>query len=99
MRLSGVKAGYCAVDMLVATPGRLITHISNGTISVGHLRYLVVDEVDRLLRQNYQNWLEKVFQRVYEHSQVVRSDALHLDVGSHRVKLFASMIIIGVCAH
>ncbi|KAL4422577.1 hypothetical protein ABPG75_008774 [Micractinium tetrahymenae] len=49
------------IDILVATPGRLIAHLE-GTpgLSLAHLRFLVVDETDRLLRQAYQEWLPKV---------------------------------------
>uniref|UniRef100_A0A7C9DIE0 ATP-dependent RNA helicase n=1 Tax=Opuntia streptacantha TaxID=393608 RepID=A0A7C9DIE0_OPUST len=50
-----------AVDILVATPGRLMDHINttNG-FTLEHLRYLVVDETDRLLREAYQSWLPTV---------------------------------------
>ena len=48
-------------DILVDTPGRLIAHLE-GTpgFTLAHLRFLVVDETDRLLRQAYQDWLPKV---------------------------------------
>ncbi|KAG1663277.1 hypothetical protein FOA52_006318 [Chlamydomonas sp. UWO 241] len=50
-----------SVDVLVATPGRLIAHVQ-GTpgFTLRHLKYLVVDETDRLLRQSYQEWLPRV---------------------------------------
>ena len=50
-----------AAAVLVATPGRLIAHLE-GTpgFSLENLRFLVVDEADRLLRQTYQNWLPRV---------------------------------------
>lgn len=48
-------------DVLVATPGRLVGHVaSTPGFSLSHLRLLVVDEVDRLLRQPYQGWLAMV---------------------------------------
>ncbi|CAH8316785.1 unnamed protein product [Eruca vesicaria subsp. sativa] len=50
-----------AVDILVATPGRLMDHINNTKgFTLEHLRYLVVDETDRLLRESYQDWLPTV---------------------------------------
>ncbi|XP_010524536.1 PREDICTED: DEAD-box ATP-dependent RNA helicase 1 isoform X2 [Tarenaya hassleriana] len=50
-----------AVDILVATPGRLMDHIHNTKgFTLEHLRYLVVDETDRLLREAYQSWLPAV---------------------------------------
>lgn len=52
-----------AVDILVATPGRLVDHInSTHGFTLEHLCYLVVDETDRLLRESYQSWLPKVLQ-------------------------------------
>ncbi|XP_050230748.1 DEAD-box ATP-dependent RNA helicase 1 [Mercurialis annua] len=50
-----------SVDILVATPGRLMDHITNTKgFTLEHLRYLVVDETDRLLREAYQSWLPTV---------------------------------------
>eukprot|EP00897_Mesotaenium_endlicherianum_P006212 jgi/Mesen1/5619/ME000282S04781 len=52
---------HSRVDVLVATPGRLMDHVdATPGFSLQHLRYLVVDETDRLLRQAYQDWLPTV---------------------------------------
>jgi ATP-dependent RNA helicase DDX51/DBP6 len=53
--------GSSRVDILIATPGRLIDHL-NGTnnFTLQHLRFLVIDEADRLLGQSYQDWLPRV---------------------------------------
>lgn len=49
------------VDVLVATPGRLVHHLEHqSSFTLEHLRWLVVDEADRLLRQSYQEWLQRV---------------------------------------
>lgn len=57
--------GQSAVDILIATPGRLIDHLE-GTpgFTLQHLRFLVIDEADRLLNQSYQNWIHKVQEAV-----------------------------------
>ncbi|KAG1821830.1 P-loop containing nucleoside triphosphate hydrolase protein [Suillus subaureus] len=57
-KLSG---GSSKVDILICTPGRLIDHL-NGTpnFSLQHLRFLVIDEADRLLAQSFQDWLAQV---------------------------------------
>lgn len=54
-----------SVDIMVTTPGRLISHME-GTPGwdLGRLSFLVIDETDRLLRQDYQGWLPKLLAAV-----------------------------------
>ena len=37
------------IDMVVATPGRLLDHAKRGTIDLAEIEYLVLDEADRML--------------------------------------------------
>lgn len=63
-----------AVDILVATPGRLMDHINTTKgFSLKHLCYLVVDETDRLLRESYQSWLPTVLQFACSNEQALSS--------------------------
>ena len=49
------------MDVLVCTPGRLVDHLDNTPgFTLQHLRFLVVDEADRLLSQTYHNWIKRV---------------------------------------
>src|SRR5262245_14978538 len=41
------------VDIAVACPGRLLDHMSQGTINLSHLEVLVLDEVDRLFDMGF----------------------------------------------
>ncbi|KLT45931.1 DEAD-domain-containing protein [Cutaneotrichosporon oleaginosum] len=53
--------GLSKLDILVATPGRLMDHLaSTPNFTLQHLRFLVIDEADRLLTQSFQNWLAQV---------------------------------------
>nr|GAT50189.1 ABC protein [Mycena chlorophos] len=56
-----LAGGSSRVDILICTPGRLIDHLT-GTpnFSLQHLRFLVIDEADRLLAQSFQDWLAQV---------------------------------------
>jgi ATP-dependent RNA helicase DDX51/DBP6 len=52
----GEKLSNNPPDIIVSTPGRLVDHINNLSIDLKSLRYLVIDEADRLLNQSFQNW-------------------------------------------
>lgn len=56
----GQKIQKAIPDIIVSTPGRLVDHLQNNSISLQYLRFLVVDEADRLLNQSFQNWCEVV---------------------------------------
>ncbi|CAG8482841.1 12832_t:CDS:10 [Funneliformis caledonium] len=53
-----LMGGKSKIDILIATPGRLIEHLSmTPNFTLQHLRFLIIDEADRLLNQSYQDWL------------------------------------------
>jgi ATP-dependent RNA helicase RhlE len=51
-------------DILVATPGRLIAHINLGYVNFSRLRFLVLDEADRMLDMGFQVDLMKIISKV-----------------------------------
>ncbi|AWU76280.1 uncharacterized protein C5L36_0C02240 [Pichia kudriavzevii] len=55
-------------DILITTPGRLVEHLE--VISMKSLRFLVVDEADRLLNQNFQDWCDLVMNKIERISNV-----------------------------
>ena len=58
-----------AVDVLVCTPGRLVDHLDNTPgFSLEHLRYLIIDEADRLLSQSYHGWIGRVLDQTQQTS-------------------------------
>ncbi|KAK9325503.1 P-loop containing nucleoside triphosphate hydrolase protein [Lipomyces orientalis] len=62
-------------DILVTTPGRLVDHIlSTQSFTLRHLRYLVIDEADRLLNQSFQDWVDVLMESLHE--KVARYDSL-----------------------
>ncbi|KAF8301044.1 DEAD-domain-containing protein [Clavulina sp. PMI_390] len=58
---SRLDGGHSKVDILVCTPGRLMDHLQ-GTpnFTLQHLRFLVIDEADRLVTEAFQDWLAQV---------------------------------------
>src|SRR5262245_55836856 len=47
------KEVYSGPDIIVGTPGRLIEFIQTGVIRMRHLRWLVLDEADRMLDMGF----------------------------------------------
>lgn len=58
---AGPRGWVSLADVVVSTPGRLMDHIS-GTrgFSLAHLRYLVIDEADRVMEMAEAGWLAAV---------------------------------------
>jgi ATP-dependent RNA helicase DDX51/DBP6 len=57
MPLECVPVYDSGVDILICTPGRLVEHIENTTgFLLNSVRWLVIDEADQLLNQNFQGW-------------------------------------------
>ena len=48
------------VDILVATPGRLLDHMQQGTVNLDHIEILVLDEADRMLDMGFIRDIRKV---------------------------------------
>ena len=65
-----------AVDIIVATPGRLLEHIS-GTLgfSLAHLEWLVLDEADKLLDNQYEGFLETIRAEIHRPRTAEEQDA------------------------
>ncbi|PFH53179.1 hypothetical protein AMATHDRAFT_138341 [Amanita thiersii Skay4041] len=56
-----IHGGSSKVDILICTPGRLMDHLNaTPNFSLQHLRFLVIDEADRLLAQSFQDWLTHI---------------------------------------
>ena len=48
------------VDILVATPGRLLDHVQQRTVDLSHVEILVLDEADRMLDMGFIRDIKKV---------------------------------------
>ena len=54
-------------DIIVATPGRLLDLLERGQVSLNHLQAVCLDEADEMLKQGFQEDIEKIFQYVEKH--------------------------------
>jgi ATP-dependent RNA helicase RhlE len=51
------------VDVLVATPGRLLDHLEQGTCRLDHVQHLVLDEADRMLDMGFLPDVRRILDR------------------------------------
>lgn len=54
------KALQMGADVIVCTPGRMIAHLNMGYVNMKGLRFLVLDEADRMLDMGFQDDINKI---------------------------------------
>ncbi|MBT5927687.1 MAG: DEAD/DEAH box helicase [Verrucomicrobia bacterium] len=59
------------VDMLIATPGRLLDHMGQGRVDFSRLEFLVLDEADRMLDMGFIGDIRKIVGAVPEKRQTL----------------------------
>lgn len=60
-QVEALKAG---VDLLIATPGRLLDHLRQGALRLGQLEYLVFDEADRMLDMGFMDEITALLKQI-----------------------------------
>ena len=55
---------YKRQDVLIATPGRLLDHIINGSVLLIHLETIVFDEADRMLDMGFKDEIDRILNRL-----------------------------------
>ena len=48
------------VDLIICTPGKMISHLNMGYVKLQHLKYLVLDEADRMLDMGFYEDIMKI---------------------------------------
>ncbi|HWB09946.1 MAG TPA: DEAD/DEAH box helicase [Pirellulales bacterium] len=51
------------VDCVIGTPGRVLDHLARGTLMLGDLQFVVLDEADRMLDIGFRPDIEKILRR------------------------------------
>ncbi|RXJ90313.1 ATP-dependent RNA helicase RhlE [Arcobacter sp. CECT 8983] len=67
------------VDIVIATPGRLLDHMSQDTIDLSRVDFLVLDEADRMLDMGFIHDIKKVVAKVPTHRQTLLFSATFSD--------------------
>ena len=68
-QMKQVKRLEAGVDVLVATPGRLLDLMGQGLISLKDIGYFVLDEADRMLDMGFINDIKKLLEKLPKNRQ------------------------------
>ncbi|MFD6857494.1 DEAD/DEAH box helicase [Rhodococcus sp. NPDC060090] len=67
VQLAGLRRG---AQVIVGTPGRVIDHLTKGTLDISELEFLVLDEADEMLTMGFQEDVERILADTPETKQV-----------------------------
>jgi ATP-dependent RNA helicase RhlE len=59
-----VRALRNGIEVVVATPGRLLDHVRQGTINLHHVEILVLDEADRMLDMGFIHDIKRILEQL-----------------------------------
>jgi ATP-dependent RNA helicase DeaD len=66
-QLSALRRG---VHVVVGTPGRIMDHLEKGTLDLSHLKYLVLDEADEMLKMGFAEDVETILADTPDDKQI-----------------------------
>ncbi|MBL7941217.1 MAG: DEAD/DEAH box helicase [Flavobacteriales bacterium] len=76
------------VDIIIATPGKLITHLNAGQLKLNKLRFLVLDEADRMLDMGFQPDLLRIISAINDDRQTLMFSATMPDAIARMAKMY-----------
>jgi len=77
------------VDIVVATPGRLIAHISSGIVRLDEISFLVLDEADRMLDMGFKDDINRIVRELPKERQTMLFSATM----PPKIRTFASNLL------
>ena len=70
-----MKSMRLGADVIIATPGRLISHITMGNIDLGKVNFFVLDEADRMLDMGFSDDIMKIASYLPKNCQTIMFSA------------------------
>ncbi|WP_255478752.1 DEAD/DEAH box helicase [Rufibacter sp. XAAS-G3-1] len=83
------KALTSGADIIVATPGRLIAHMQMGYVRLDQLKYLILDEADKMLDMGFMDDLMKIISQLPKERQTLMFSATM----PPKIRTFAKQIL------
>jgi len=71
-QIKGLQRG---ADVVIATPGRLISHLNLSEIDLSHVRYFILDEADRMLDMGFFDDIMLIVNRLPKERQTIMFSA------------------------
>ena len=62
-------------DVIVGTPGRILDHLNRRTLRLDHIKFLVLDEVDRMFDMGFSKDVEKIIRECPQERQTMMFSA------------------------
>lgn len=83
------KALKMQTDIIIATPGKLMSHLNMGFITLKDLKYLILDEADRMLDMGFREDIQKVIDKLPKQRQTLMFSATM----APKIRSFAKKIL------
>ncbi len=84
-------------DIVVGTPGRILDHLERGTLKLNKIRFLVLDEADRMLDMGFIKSIEKIIHQCPKERQTLLFSAtISQDIKNIASKYMKSPVYIKV---
>ena len=83
------KSLQSGADIIIATPGRLISHLNLGSVDLSHVSIFILDEADRMLDMGFFDDIMKIISRLPKERQTMMFSATMPE----NIKKFADKIL------
>lgn len=70
-----LKSLQLGADVVIATPGRLISHISLGNVDLSKVSFFILDEADRMLDMGFSDDILKIAKKLHQSCQTIMFSA------------------------